>query len=292
MAARSASQEIAVREHQIDLWEEKLTQRAQALADAGRTLNQHRTGLQQVVAKLQAVGLPAPRGTRETLAAEPLAASGKLRDSMAQAEEARRLAVEARMRVAQQWEEELTRQTSALNAVGESVAQLHAQATQSLAEAEATRARALTPVEEPVALTNPSKTPRATPPPPPRPAPAPSRTPVGGPHNRGFARAKVRVQVDFESDHNFFTGFSSDISEGGLFIATVNVQPLGSPVEVAFALPSGEQVMARGLVKWVREPTGDHLHPGMGIQFEGLTEDAREAVHRFIEQRDPIFYSE
>ena len=123
-------------------------------------------------------------------------------------------------------------------------------------------------------------------------AAAPRARPSAGANNRGFARAKLKVQVDFESDHNFFTGFSSDISEGGLFIATVNVQPLGSPVEVAFALPTGESVMARGLVKWVREATGDHQQPGMGIQFEGLPEDARDAVHRFIEQRDPIFYAE
>ena len=117
---------------------------------------------------------------------------------------------------------------------------------------------------------------------------------MGGINQRQHSRARLRVQVDFESDHNFFTGFSSDISEGGLFVATVNLQPLGSPVEVAFALPTGEQVVAKGRVRWLREASvsDNSFQPGMGIQFEVLPDEARDAVLRFIQQRDPIFYDD
>ena len=46
----------------------------------------------------------------------------------------------------------------------------------------------------------------------PRSTPAPR---LPGSENRVHHRATLSVQVDFESDHNFFTGFSADISEGG-----------------------------------------------------------------------------
>jgi uncharacterized protein (TIGR02266 family) len=149
---------------------------------------------------------------------------------------------------------------------------------------------------EVVRMERPSRTPTPVPRPTRLTPPAPRAVQVAtGVNQRTHARARLKVQVDFESDHNFFTGFSSDISEGGLFVATFNVQPLGSQVEVAFALPTGEHVMARGSVKWVRdsrEMAGSDTPPGMGIQFERLPDEAREAVHRFITQRDPIFYDE
>ena len=55
----------------------------------------------------------------------------------------------------------------------------------------------------------------------------------------------------------------------------MNLQPLGSPIEVAFALPTGEQVVARGSVRWLREPNDLNLNAqaGMGIQFESLSEE-------------------
>jgi hypothetical protein len=61
---------------------------------------------------------------------------------------------------------------------------------------------------------------------------------------------------------------------------------------VAFALPTGEQVVARGVVRWIREASDRDttVQAGMGIQFDSLSEDARDAVHSFIHQREPMFY--
>jgi len=285
MPARSGSEELSVKEQQAELWEEKLSQRSVALVESGRALQQRRAQLNQVLEELQRAGVVAPTGARELLKTDPLLPSPHVGQAQAAAQAARKTAVEARERAAQIWEGDLARQNTAVNHVLQSMAQAQAQAQQDLEDS-------IKPVEsEPVLLRSPTP-PRAKPPPP-RPAEPAARAPPGGPHNRTHSRAKLKVQVDFESDHNFFTGFSSDISEGGLFVATVNIQPLGSPVEVAFALPTGEQVMARGQVKWVREATHDaRVQPGMGIQFETLTEDVRDAVHRFIELREPIFYDE
>src|SRR5207237_787078 len=44
------------------------------------------------------------------------------------------------------------------------------------------------------------------------------------------ACARMQAEVDFESDSNFYSGFSSDVGEGGLFVATVNLVEPGTEV--------------------------------------------------------------
>jgi uncharacterized protein (TIGR02266 family) len=292
MVARSGSGEIQVKEQQLEAWEEKLGQRAQSLAESMRLLQQRRAQVTPQLKQLEAQGGTVPPAAQELLAADPTLASPQVATERTQAEEARRAAVDARQRAAQAWEQEIARQATALNTVIQGLQQLQQQVARELAELEAKRtAQAESDAQsEPVKLVRAKSKGAAVIPTASEPLPPPRSGPEARIHNR----AKLRVQVDFESDHNFFTGFSSDISEGGLFVATVNIQPLGSPVEVAFALPTGEQIMARGVVKWIREASDRDMstHPGMGIQFEQLADDAREAVHGFITQRDPIFYDE
>lgn len=105
-------------------------------------------------------------------------------------------------------------------------------------------------------------------------------------------RVKVQTQVDFQSDANFYMGFSANISEGGIFVATVATEPIGTEVDLSFTLPSGEQIACRGVVRWVRE-VNDRLpdaFPGLGVQFTDLDPDALEAIRGFVSQRDPMFY--
>lgn len=107
-------------------------------------------------------------------------------------------------------------------------------------------------------------------------------------------RVKMQVSVDLHSDNNFFNGFSSNLSDGGLFVATVNLLPIGTETEVTFSLPSGQKVSARGVVRWVRE-VNDKLpdsFPGLGIQFTNLDDQAQVAIDDFVASREPLFYTE
>ncbi len=111
---------------------------------------------------------------------------------------------------------------------------------------------------------------------------------------RSSARVKMQAAVDFTSDDNFFAGFSANISDGGLFVATVNLLPLGTEVDLSFSLPSGERIEARGVVQWVRE-VNDQLpdaFPGMGVQFAQLSSSAQAAIGQFLAQRDPLFFAD
>ena len=144
---------------------------------------------------------------------------------------------------------------------------------------------------------------KAAPPPPPPPPAAravPSVTevmaaaPAAKKPVRTSARVKMQVAVDINSDTNFFNGFSANISDGGLFVATVNLLPLGTEVDLSFSLPSGERIEAKGKVQWVRE-VNDQLidaFPGMGVQFSSLNPAAQAAVTQFLVQRDPLFFAD
>lgn len=111
---------------------------------------------------------------------------------------------------------------------------------------------------------------------------------------RQSPRVRMQARVDLESDDNFFNGFSANISDGGVFIATVNMLPLGTSVEVGFTLPTGERIECKGVVRWVREvdDRNPQNSPGMGVQFVELEPRAAQAIERFIEQREPMFYVE
>lgn len=122
-----------------------------------------------------------------------------------------------------------------------------------------------------------------------RTAPPPADAPSDD--RRVETRLPLEVDIGFASDTNFYSGFSGDVSDGGLFVATYDVQPVGTLLSVSFVLPSGEQVTAKGRVQWTSEPHRDEdLAPGMGVAFEQISDEALESVRRFLAQREPIFH--
>jgi uncharacterized protein (TIGR02266 family) len=106
---------------------------------------------------------------------------------------------------------------------------------------------------------------------------------------RARPRVGVAADIGFQSDTNFYTGFSGDLSDGGIFVATYDLLPIGTDLTVSFVLPDGHQITAEGHVSWIREETED-TKPGMGVAFDRLPPEDQEAVFRFIERRAPLFY--
>ncbi len=105
-------------------------------------------------------------------------------------------------------------------------------------------------------------------------------------------RRHTEANIGATTESNFFVGFSGEISEGGVFLATYDTLPVGTRVEVLITLPGGFEFQAPGFVKFVRDPmdfTADS-EPGMGIAFEALPTKSRDLVLRFIRKRPPMFY--
>jgi uncharacterized protein (TIGR02266 family) len=105
-------------------------------------------------------------------------------------------------------------------------------------------------------------------------------------------REKLEANVGATTESNFFVGFSGEISEGGVFIATYATLPIGALVEVLVTLPGGYNSTIPGTVRFTRDPMDMDSEPGVGVRFERLTEEQRELILRFIRKRAPIFYDE
>jgi uncharacterized protein (TIGR02266 family) len=102
----------------------------------------------------------------------------------------------------------------------------------------------------------------------------------------------MQAAIDLESDSNFYAGFTTNISEGGIFVATVNMPPPGAMVELRFSLPNGKKIDVRGEVRWSREvndKTPD-IFPGVGIRFVDLSAEAHAAIRDFVAEREPMFF--
>ncbi len=130
------------------------------------------------------------------------------------------------------------------------------------------------------------------------PSAAPVPAEAKAPTERGEAskgpRQEVEVNVGATTDSNFYVGFSGEVSDGGVFFATYEVLPPGTPVHMLVTLPGGFDFEADGTVHFVRDPMDFTMEsqPGMGIRFEGLSREARELILRFVRKRAPLFYDE
>lgn len=110
---------------------------------------------------------------------------------------------------------------------------------------------------------------------------------------RAYDRVPLKTKVGLGTSSNLYTGFTNDVSEGGIFVATHQVLPIDSTLdlEVSFAEVGGPTLKTRGRVRWIREEAaGSEAEPGMGVEFIDLDEGDRQWIQGFVEKRQPIFF--
>ena len=104
----------------------------------------------------------------------------------------------------------------------------------------------------------------------------------------------INTMLNITSDHQFYNGFSENIEEGGIFVATFDPKPVGAKVVVNFKLPGGIPVTAQGVVQFVREYNSltPDTAPGMGVKFTSLLKRDKQAIEAYLKKRAPMFYDE
>ena len=106
-------------------------------------------------------------------------------------------------------------------------------------------------------------------------------------------RAEVSLAVSVESESNFYAGFTENLSECGVFVATHAPLEIGSTVEVSVALPENETIRARGTVRWLRPYSESNgIAPGMGVRFDQLSAKDSARIQAFCEARAPMFFDD
>ena len=108
-------------------------------------------------------------------------------------------------------------------------------------------------------------------------------------------RHDLKVEVSGQSDHQFFTGFSENISTGGLFIATYQTLPLGTEFQLSFSVPGvNKQFDCKCIVRWVREHDAEapHAVPGVGVNFVELSPADEKILDAILSRVETMFYDD
>ena len=99
---------------------------------------------------------------------------------------------------------------------------------------------------------------------------------------RKTERTQLVVRVEYSTVDEFFSEFSRDINQGGLFIETSRPLSLGSEVMMRFNLPGGHDVIET-VAHVVRVSHGDAQEPpGMGLEFEKLRNADRARIDQLV----------
>lgn len=109
---------------------------------------------------------------------------------------------------------------------------------------------------------------------------------------RSYPRVDAEIEIDFESEHTFFSGFSENLSDGGLFVATYAPRKLGERLHVRFSLPGLERpIDVHVEVRWLRDyDASAEIVPGFGAAFLDLDDRDRDSIHAFLKHRAPLFF--
>jgi uncharacterized protein (TIGR02266 family) len=134
---------------------------------------------------------------------------------------------------------------------------------------------------------------KSEPPPPitPAMAPSPAAEAKSFAESRREPRHFVELEVNIGSESNFYLGFTENLSSGGVFVATYALKPIGAKVEVALTLPDGATLTMPGIVRWLRQPSGEGW-PGIGVQFEAVSPEDETRIRKFLSLREPMFYDD
>ncbi len=231
--------------------------------------------LSEISARLQAAAIP--ELSVEAARERALAARQQALEVRLQATEETQIALHAFQQQTSALAKELAAAEAHLKEVAEAAARARREQEAARArEAQRARAEAARPqLSAPAATAPAAKAPtgRSTPP-------------------RDSSRVRLQTNIGLGSDSNFFTGFSTDIGTGGVFVATVETVPRGTKVDLDFTLPGGRPLKASGVVRWLREPN-DHtpdLMPGVGVQFQELQPEVASLINDFVRRREPLFY--
>jgi len=84
---------------------------------------------------------------------------------------------------------------------------------------------------------------------------------------RSSRRFTKRLEVTFSSGGSKYTGISSDLSEGGLFIRTQNGLDPGNVIDIEIYLPEDKVGRLKGAVRRTVKTSLSFIKNGMGIEI-------------------------
>ena len=107
-------------------------------------------------------------------------------------------------------------------------------------------------------------------------------------NRRKSLRLALHANVTMRSETNFFSAMTENISDGGVFVATLSPPDIGEKVKLQISVEGEGGIVVSGIVRWLR--SSEDGYSGCGIQFENLSPEGKRAVDTLVSsiQRDPL----
>jgi uncharacterized protein (TIGR02266 family) len=103
-----------------------------------------------------------------------------------------------------------------------------------------------------------------------------------GEERRRTERVPIKIPVDYSSVDDFFSEFSTNINNGGIFVETDTPEETDTVVTLQFKLPGlDEPVAVIGRVAWTSDGKGENP-AGMGVEFHGLDDRIRSTIDEIV----------
>jgi len=104
---------------------------------------------------------------------------------------------------------------------------------------------------------------------------------------RTHARKRLVVEVGLHTSHRFWSGWTENISEGGVFIATEDLLSVGEQVVLNLKLEGHRGARAFPCeVRWVRDEADEGIPVGLGLHFLELDPAEAERIQQYIQTED------
>jgi uncharacterized protein (TIGR02266 family) len=98
----------------------------------------------------------------------------------------------------------------------------------------------------------------------------------------------VRLQLRYPDERTFILRFATNVTRGGIFLASRSPFPVGTVIAFEVALLQGTPLLAgTGKVAWVREfnPQEPQRAHGMGVQFLNVAPATRPMLERLLSHK-------
>lgn len=105
--------------------------------------------------------------------------------------------------------------------------------------------------------------------------------------------AELDAFIDVDTESNFYSGLGPVDAVEGVFVATLDVLPLGTPVRVRVGLPDNPQLHLCGRVRWIREYNDDtpDIEPGVAIEVNDADANTAAIIRSFVARREPVLFA-
>ncbi len=98
----------------------------------------------------------------------------------------------------------------------------------------------------------------------------------------------MKLLIDYPDSEAYLYDYSTNLSEGGIFLKTTEPIPLGKAIHINFTIPDYINLLeATGVVKWINmeeDAKTNNLSPGIGIKFTYITEETRQIIRNFVKE--------